>query len=87
MPALILKGKILHALLWFKDLNNLNNAINPVKLELLKLNFTNIKYLIEDKVSTIIAKLLVVLDTYLCLITNFNERFRVLSIILSNSFT
>ena len=51
-----MKGQILCTLLEFKDLKNLDNTINYVELELLKLNFKNTKYLITDKVSAITAK-------------------------------
>ena len=86
MPILILKEQELYILLGFKNSNNLNNFTNAIKLKLLKLNFTNIKYLITAKVSVIIAKLFTALDTYLYLITNYNKRFKGLSVILSNNF-
>ena len=76
----------MHTLLGFKDLKNLHNTINPAELESLKLNFKNIKCLIADEVSIIITKLLTALDTYLCLITNFNVIFERLSITLSSTF-
>ena len=76
----------MHALLGFKDLKYLNNIIDLIELESLKLNFKNAKCLITDKASVIIAKLLLLLDTYLCLITNCNERFEGLFIILSSDF-
>ena len=75
MPSLIVKRQTLNTLLRFKDLKNLNNAINPAKLKLLKLNFKNAKYLISGKVSLIIAKFFAMLDTHLYLITNYNVRF------------
>ena len=73
-------------MLGFKDSKNLNNTINPIEFELLKLNFKNAKYLNRNKFFIIIAKLLAVQDTHLCLITNCDTRFRGLSIILSSNF-
>ena len=70
----------MHALLRFKDPKNLDNTANPVKLELLKLNFKNKKCLVADKVSVIIVKFYVVLDTYLYLTTNCDAKFRELFI-------
>ena len=76
----------MYALLGFKDLSNLNDFINTIKLELLKLNFTNTKYLIADDVFAMIAKLLIALEICLYLITNCNGRFRRLLIILCSNF-
>ena len=86
MPTLMVKGWILCTLLGFKDPKNLDNNVNSVKLKLLKLNFKNVKYLITDEVFMIMARLLIVLDTHLCLITNYDTRFERFSIILSSNF-
>ena len=82
----MVKGKILYTLLGFKDLKNLDNTINTVEPKLLKLNFKSTKYLIVDKVFIIMVKLLIVLDTHLYLITNYNMRFEALSIVLNYDF-